>query len=663
MGKREPRKAQTTKKTPRRQRRDGRSVAIQPPLTPGPEPLGMMEALRADAAEVQQARLAQLRQRWGWAQAVGRLIANIVLFTLALSPAFVTARLITAHAVNTPFGDDWSLVDQLESLHLDHLEWRELCQPIDGERSPLPQILHLAALRLTGGDLRADAWMNFTWMSLTSLGLLLLLLRTAGGGFGAAVIYFLTNLALFSPAQNLFAMRQAGILLPVACLVWTHLIASFHCSTVLKFAACTLLTATAAANGVYGLSLLLTVPVLACFTVGLPCRLRPWIFTSAWICFAALLLRTYFLGWPLLPPSPTPTTPDIEATSGLETGFVLASKLIASPLTAGWWTPPPLRIAVGVALAAMLLGMAAWTLIATIGRQEHRSGSSCAPWLLLGIGGLLGISLLTTARLSATPMSQVTGHPGLLSGQIALPVLMGTFVPFYIQVREWHRKLSSARLRFLPPSLLLVLFTVIFASQITSWLHGWEATASEHQARLRSRVALHLCRIFPPRDPTAFGTNDLVMITRRAQFLHNEGYLSPLLLHDSFWPDRRVFSSPLSLFEGRVTTVASPEGTRVFRVVARLPSSTPRKPNPPAGVVLAHQNPLDPTQHRLLSVATPDPADHSAWMISPPPELPKNTKVEFWAIDGSSLLAYRLVQILTPDGELERSEPSASKSD
>jgi hypothetical protein len=616
----------------------------------------MMEALRAEAENAKQERLEKWRKQWGWVQSCGRFLTSLVFFALALAPAWVTGRLIHSHAVNTPFGDDWRLVDQLVNLHLDHLEWRELCEPIDGERSPLPQLLHLAALRLTGGDLRADAWMNFTWMSLTSIGFLLLLLRTAGGGFGSAVIFFLANLAIFSPAQNLFAMRQAGILLPVTCLVWTHLIASFHCSTVLKFATCALLTSIAAANGVYGLSLLLTVPVLACFTVGLPCRVRPWIFAGTWALFATLVLRTYFLEWSPSPPLTTTASLAPDAPPRLENGFVLASQILASPLTEDWWAPSSLRVALGIALAAMLLAIAAWTLVTTIGHQHKSLGASCAPWLLLGIGGLVGVGLITGSRLAAAQVPQNPSGSGLTLGHAALPVIMGAFVPFYLQVRDWSRRLPRSKIQVLPSSLLFALFAAAVASQLTAWLHGWETVHREHQDRLRSRVALHLSRVFPPHDPAAFGTQDAALMQERAQFLHNEGYLKPLLLHEPVWPDRRIAQHRLSLLEGRVTAASSAGGTPVFRIIARFPSRTPGRFDPAAGILLAYRDPFDPTQHRLLAAAKPDPADRTAWLVPIPLNLPSGANVEFWALDGHSLLAHPLAQVLSPEGELQRGD-------
>ena len=631
------------------------SVPPEPP-TRALQPLGMMEALNLEISAKQAAK--------GKPPALIthtlRVLGNLVLVALALTPAFVTTHLISTYSVNTPYGDDWNLVDHLENLHHDQLEWREVYRPVDGERSPLPQLLHIGALRLTGGDLRADAWMNLTWISLTSLAVLLLLLRTIGGGFAMALLYFIANLSLFSPAQNLFAMRQAGILLPVACLVWAHLFASFHISTVLKFAACAFLAATAAASGIYGLSLLATVPILACFAVGLPCRVRPWIFALAWGIFAAVLLRLYLFDWNPLASLFSPIPPGMEITPRLERGFSTGFKLLASPLIEGWgWASPAARIALGTALAAMLLGMAAWTLLATIGRHRPMSGVRCSPWLLLGISGLTGVALIAVARLCANPLGPPPTESAVNLGHAAIPVILGTLVPFYVLARESIHRIRPYPLRILPAVLLASILGSVIGLQSESWFRGQESVRQEHRERLRARVALHLSRVFAPDDPVAFGSADTEVLLRRAQFLHNAGYLNPLLLHLPNWPERRVAPLPLSLLEARVDRYSEAPSFR-FRILARVPSPLGQA-QPAAGVLLACKDPLDETQYRLVAAASPDPANPAAWLLDLAAKPLEGSPLEFLAIDGQTMIAHRLDQHIVRDAagnlELERSKP------
>jgi hypothetical protein len=596
----------------------------------------------APSPELPEEKRSRSRTRFG--SVCLRVLANIALFAAALFPAWLTAQMIADSAVNTPYGDDWKLVDQLENLHLAQFEWGDLWRPVDGERIPLPQFLHLTALRCTGGDVRADAWMNFTWISLTSLGLLLLLLRTIGGGPGAATLFFIANLALFSPGQDLFAMRQAAMLLPVACLVWATLIASFPGSTVLKFAACAFVTATALGSGIYGLSLLLTVPMLAAFAVGLPCRIRPWLIAGGWFLFALLALQLYFKD---LNSTLTPSA-GVEPIPLLEQAFSLAFQVLSSPLADARSISSAVRTGLGATLATALLSLTAWTLLTTITRRQPWSGGRRAPWLLLGIGGLLGIGLASATRVTAAVPFMSAGGNLSIPGHAAIPVLMGSLVPLFLQSRERAepvpRKLLSV--------LLTGLFLAVIAAQSSTWLQGTTTIRNQYQDRLRSRAALHLCKVFPVDDAVSFGTGDPALILRRAQFLHNEGYLTPLLLNEPFWPDRRIATRRLSILEARVTLQPDAAGETAYRVAARLPSSRPEHFDLPAGVLLASQDPSDPTRHRLLAIGRLDPSDPSAWIFERPRDHLPGTSLEFWALDGHQLLAHRLSQILTPEGEL-----------
>lgn len=572
-----------------------------------------------------------------WGKALRIFCCRIVLFTLALSPVWVTAKLISTHAVNTPFGDDWRLVDQLEKLHLSQFSWSELCRPVDGERIPLPQILHLSALRLTGGDVRTDAWMNFTWLAATSFGVLWLLLRTLGSGPGSAILFLIANLALFSPTQDWFAMRESAVILPVACLVWANLAASVPGSTVLKLLTCALLAVTASATGIYGLSLLLTIPVLATCAIGIPCRVRPWIIASTWGLFTLLALRIYFQDF-------GPPSHGGKWMPPWKQGLAMVFEVLSSPLTDPRSTPPKIKIWVGAALATTLLGLASWTLFTTIARRPPCPGARRAPWLALGGGGLLGIALVAVARLSAGGNFAPPDGGSMIPEPAAIPVLLGAVVPLFLPGRPQRRP----RARLLSAALLLLLL----GTQATLWVRGTATLQNQYESRLRARVALHLCRIFPPENPLSFGTSDPSTILRRARFLHDEGYLTPLPLNEPFWPDRRVsprkLPPPDAVITRRELSGVSPD----FRIVARIPDDAPNPPHPPAGVVLASRDLADPTRHKLLAIAKPDPKDASAWIATLPAALPRDNEIEFWALDGRDLLAHPLSQVLTAEGTL-----------
>jgi hypothetical protein len=588
----------------------------------------------------------------------------LVLLLLALVPAWWTARTVIAHAVNTPFRDDWLLVDHLEALHRSQVPWTELWRPVDGERSPLPQAIHLLALRFTGGDVRVDAWINLGCIGASSLGVLLLLARTLGWGWPTGLLYFVANLALFSPAQNLFAMRQAGVLIPVTCLIWSILLASRHGSTVVKFTGCAFLAAMAIGSGVHGLALLPAVPLLASMAVGLPCRIRPLLFSAAWGAAAVAALAFYLWGW-----NPAPAAAgagpgaDTESMPGLERGFALAFQLISAPLLEGWgWAGPAQRVATGALLATALLAMAAWALLEALAGRRRPTGIRCGPWLLLGGSGLLGLGILVATRISSLPPGQPLPAPTLNLGHAALPVLLGTLVPLHVLGREWMTRARRRPWWFLPALIHASAFGTAIGLQAESWFRGHEEIRLEHRERLRTRVALHLCELFPPANPDAFAHPSAEDLRRRARFLHENGYLQPPMLRDDSWPSRRVREHPLPILSARVDPFPDPlvQG-RVFRVIARLPASVPgAAPIPAAGVLAAVRAPDDPTRYRPVARAVPVPGQPEAWDLDVSGVAP-GEEAEVWAIDGMTLAAHRLEQRIRSqaDGTHDLFRPTA----
>jgi hypothetical protein len=59
-------------------------------------------------------------------------------------------------------------------------------------------------------------------------------------------------------------------------------------------------------------------------------------------------------------------------------------------------------------------------------------------------------------------------------------------------------------------------------------------------------------------------------------------------------------------------------------------------------------------QHRLLASGTPDPADLAGWLLDLPGGDISFPLLEFWAIDGRTMIAHRLDSILVrAEGDTE----------
>jgi len=220
------------------------SVPPEPPSRALP-PLGMMEALNLEIA----AKRAAKGKPPALIASIFRLLGNLLLIALALTPAFVTTDLVSTYSVNTPYGDDWNLVDHLENLHHDH--------PSNGATYAALSTANDASLPAAAPPRRASTNRR----------------RSSGGCLDEPDLDFI-DLARRPPAfaanhrrrlcdgAALLDRKSRPVLLLrissrcarpgscslSACLMWAHLFASFHISTVLKFAACAVLATVAAAS-------------------------------------------------------------------------------------------------------------------------------------------------------------------------------------------------------------------------------------------------------------------------------------------------------------------------------------------------------------------------------------------------------------------------------
>ena len=128
-------------------------------------------------------------------------IGRALLVLIGLLPAMALLADIHRFAVNVPFMDDWQFVPLLEKAKNGTLTFQELWAPHSEHRLLLPRIIIIASMFATGGNYRAQSYITFAVVAVTSGCLLWLMIRLNGNRSSVLWAWVLANIALFSPIQ------------------------------------------------------------------------------------------------------------------------------------------------------------------------------------------------------------------------------------------------------------------------------------------------------------------------------------------------------------------------------------------------------------------------------------------------------------------------------
>jgi hypothetical protein len=226
------------------------------------------------------------------------LFGKALLIFLGVLPAIVLLAYIRAFAVNIPFMDDWQFVPLLEKAKDGTLTFKELCAPHDEHRLLLPRILIIISMFATGGDYRAQSYITFAIVAVTSICLLWLMLRLHGSRNGVLWAWVLANIALFSPIQfhNWLWPMQFAYFLPYTFLALCFCTMYARIPAIPKF----VIAATCALAGNYsfvqGNLIWPAVLPIVLFAPGILDKAARRNFALGWIAVGALALTLYFRG-------------------------------------------------------------------------------------------------------------------------------------------------------------------------------------------------------------------------------------------------------------------------------------------------------------------------------------------------------------------------------
>lgn len=328
-----------------------------------------------------------VRRAWRQVEAVGRLLAGhvarrprtwwIMVWLVALLPMIHTSYLVRHYAVEVPTYDDWEMAPLIVKAHTGQLTFADVFEQQQEARTVLPKLIFVLSAARGHWDVRDQMMISVISSWLTAAGIFLLLRRSQLGRAAVAICFWLSVLALFSPAPYELWIFASGFpsFLPGLFLVAGLGAIGSRLSTAWKFFICAALAVASSFTLSHGLLAWgLTFPVL--FLMQPVSRWRIWL--GCWLGAAAVCAAIYFWGYqkpghlPTFAPSASPLAYALFILEFLGGGLAYSFKDHAS-------------LAAGV-FGALQIALYLLVLIFALRRFRDRAFfAATVPWFALGL--------------------------------------------------------------------------------------------------------------------------------------------------------------------------------------------------------------------------------------------------------------------------------------
>jgi len=300
----------------------------------------------------------------------------VIAFAVTAISAVLIGLLILRYAVPIPMLDDWEMVPLVMKAHTGGLTFADLFAQQQESRTFLPKLIFIALSFGKYWDARAEMLLSVLLCCLSALGLYRMLGNARLSVFAATIVFLLSVLLIFSPAQHELWLLASGFpsFVPGLCIVWGINVATGRGPISRRFWLCALLAVCASftlSNGLLAWGL--TFPLL--FLIEPRKTGKRWF--AFWLIATAVCATLYF--WHFH------AQRDLPAFGPRKTGFeywqYLAAFLGSGFGRAGNEHPLSVSITMGTAL---LLGYAAAVVDVVIRRRDPAHLARIIPWLALG---------------------------------------------------------------------------------------------------------------------------------------------------------------------------------------------------------------------------------------------------------------------------------------
>jgi hypothetical protein len=563
-------------------------------------------------------------------------ILLLVIWIVALIPMVRLTFLVRHYGVNVPVYDDWAMAPLIVKAHTGQLKVAEVFQQQQEARTVLPNLVFILSAR-EEWNVRDQMALSIISCWLTAAGLFVLLRRSGLDWAVLAISFWLTVLALFSPAPFELWLFASGFpsFLPALFLVTALVVIGGRASTLSKFFLCSALAAASTFTLAHGMLVwVLSFPALL-VAQRLP-RWRTWL--GLWLIAAAICAGIYFFGYEK-PPSLPRFAPAVSPLEYL--GFIL--QFLGGGLAYSLKHQP--------ATAATIFGLfqVAVIVIASIHtarrRNDRRFLAKVVPWFALAFYAFGSALLAALGRVGYGASYALASRyvPFSLGLTLAVIALVALVLDDYLQTagaRRWGVIAAGVLIiAYLVPYKVAAANTLFFLRAYSA--NYYLARGAVHFSRVIDTTALIKKKVFPP-DPEH--------VVRNAAALDDLKLLRPPLArsnHLEALPHQPADGTRVAglcealLVEGEFYHAS---GWALLKAKGR----------PPDGVVISYELPgaepilfaISDSVEMRWDIAKPSwPNDYlwAGWSATFPREaVPPGAKLAFWAVDADEPRLYRL---------------------
>lgn len=458
-------------------------------------------------------------------QRTSNKFTHVLVVCLSILPACLILALIRKYGVDVPHWDEWEYVAFFQKLSQGTLTLGDLFAQQNEFRQFFPNLIFVALGSLTKWDKRYELLVSFALACAVSINIYRLEIITIGGSTTRRlVIYFLTNLLIFSPVQyqNWLLGMQIVYFMPIACVTTCLVIIYSQLNTGVKLLLCmglATISSFSSANGI--LCWLIVFPLLSCTTAPRETHNRKWLML-VWIAAFVACATLYFGGYHSIAGHPSLSESLIHPLKALSYFLVLAGKAIepGEPLSVLGLAREQQKIVSGI---TGLLLVALFVSSAFFLQREIRRDGRAAAWVMLGIYSIATAFLVTLGRAGYGVEQALSSRYTTFT--LYLPIALLHLIPIALDREVWAAKLARVKRK-----LLLLLAGVVVALQLIVYPYYIRHMSLFNHFLAQSKACLLLINVVADEHCLKTIHPNIEFLKQAANSLDGLGYLRPGLL-------------------------------------------------------------------------------------------------------------------------------------
>jgi hypothetical protein len=448
---------------------------------------------------------------------IGRLTA----WGLAASPAFLPLILILHFGVNVHFLDEWSptLAGFFVKFHQHKVTFHDFVAQNNEHRILIPRLVYLLLNELTDWNNIQTLIAGWGIVFCTSLLILSLIRRTAGDS-GAAALWFVCNVLLFSSMQ--VETWMWGILIvnviPALLILLAFRIAASGPATPMRLSLCILLASMATFSSGNGLLAWPLVGLILFFSKSAGASEKKWKRVAIWIAAFGVNIALYAIGY-------VRPAEGHSAIAHSVSDIFYYNLEFAGNAFAGAANFPAESAAIFVGSVFLLIFLAAvGFFLLQWKRGDREACDGMLIWIAVGLFGIFSGLIASIFRAGFGPQQAMSSR--YVTYSVYLPISLVILVPMILRRR-------GAPAKAWPMQATAVLATILVCGQFVSLPIALADFRAMSQSRREDKAALLMIDVLPNNSRLAEPISVNPQLRETVDSLNDMGYIQPPLIGTS----------------------------------------------------------------------------------------------------------------------------------